>query len=483
MELVKVIDKTLSFNDNKNVRIVGTVDNPMFVVKDICDILGLKNVTDSLKIIPEKWKKITSLSTETRGEQLTNIVNEAGLYKLIMRSNKPIAEKFQEWVCEEVLPSIRKSGEYILEEYKQKLNEKQCILEEQKNELEEKSKEIKQIENEKILLQNKILRCRPRVPYKDKNVIYVITSRYHLPERIYLIGKAVNFIDRLSSHNRTVEHDVIFIKECNSASQMRLVELMVLTILSKYREITCRDRFVLPEGKDISLFIKPIEDVINLLKDVDHDVDVENYSADESIDIYNEDNSDKISEQRKFYRENNPEKLTEQNKQYYEKNKEELLTKNKVYREENIDKISEQQKVYREENKEELTKKIKCWKEIHKEELVIKNKEYHEKNRAQILEKQRINVECECGAIVNNSCLSRHKKTSSHKNKLASKEQLNIDVDDDAVNDTVKDVDDDAVNDVKKSKCNCGLSVIKHAMNRHLKSKIHESFLKRKSKE
>ena len=57
------------------------------------------------------------------------VVNEAGLYKLIMRSNKPIAEKFQEWVCEDVLPSIRKKGEYILEEYKQKLEKQEKELE------------------------------------------------------------------------------------------------------------------------------------------------------------------------------------------------------------------------------------------------------------------------------------------------------------------------------------------------------------------
>jgi hypothetical protein len=352
-----------------------------------------------------------------------------------------------------------------------------------KQKLEEQSKEIKYIENEKILLQNKILRCRPRVPYKDKNVIYVITSRYHLPERIYLIGKAVNFIDRLSSHNRTVEHEVIFMKECNSASQMRLVELMVLTILSKYREITCRDRFVLPEGKDISLFTKPIEDVINLLKDVDAEVDIENYSAE---DIYNEDNRYNITEQRKFYRENNSEKLTEQNKQYYEKNKEELLTKNSLYREDNSEKISKQQQVYREENKEELSQKIKCWKETHKDELVIKNKEYHQKNRTQILEKQRLHVECECGAIVNNSCLSRHKRTLSHQNKLEEKVDV-VDVVDEEEVDVVDEkevdvVDEEVVDDNKKKKikCNCGLSVVKHAMNRHLKSKIHESFLKRK---
>ena len=467
-----LINKKMIYNNNE-IRIVGTTNDPWFVVKDICKILDIKDNRSCLRIIPDKWKGEQPLLTPG-GEQNMNIINESGLYKLIMRTDKSIAEKFQEWVCEEVLPSIRKSGEYILQEYKQKLNEKQCILEEQKNELDIKSKEIIQIEKEKILLQNKILRCRPRVPYKDKNVIYIITSRYHLPERIYLIGKAVNFIDRLSSHNRTVEHDVIFIKECNSASQMRLVELMVLTILSKYREITCRDRFVLPEGKDISLFTKPIEDVINLLKDVDHDVDVENYSADESIDIYNEDNSEQIAEQRKFFRENNPEKLTEQNKQYYEKNKEELLTKNKVYREENIDKISEQQKVYREENKEELTKKIKCWKEIHKEELVIKNKEYHEKNRAQILEKQRINVECECGVIVNNSCLSRHKRTTSHKNKLDNKKSIEETNLEETKPEKAK------PKTKEKIKCECGLYVIKHAMNRHINSKIHESFLKRK---
>ena len=45
-----------------------------------------------------------------------SIINEFGLYKLIMRSNKPIAEKFQEYVCEEILPSIRKTGRYVVED-------------------------------------------------------------------------------------------------------------------------------------------------------------------------------------------------------------------------------------------------------------------------------------------------------------------------------------------------------------------------------
>ena len=44
-----------------------------------------------------------------------NCITEAGLYKIIMRSNKPIAEKFQEVVCEEILPTLRKKGEYKIQ--------------------------------------------------------------------------------------------------------------------------------------------------------------------------------------------------------------------------------------------------------------------------------------------------------------------------------------------------------------------------------
>ena len=51
-------------------------------------------------------------------------VNESGLYKLIMKSKKPIAQKFQEWICEEILPSIRKTGSYTLESLKKQIEEK-----------------------------------------------------------------------------------------------------------------------------------------------------------------------------------------------------------------------------------------------------------------------------------------------------------------------------------------------------------------------
>jgi prophage antirepressor-like protein len=71
----------------------------------VCEILELKDVSNALLNISEKWKGTKVIRTPG-GEQNMRIINEAGLYKLIMRSNKPIAQKFQEHVCEIILPSI-----------------------------------------------------------------------------------------------------------------------------------------------------------------------------------------------------------------------------------------------------------------------------------------------------------------------------------------------------------------------------------------
>ena len=60
-ELINSIDMNLSFN-NETIRVLGTSENPMFVVKDICNILGLTNVTETLRNIPEKWRSSVSLN-------------------------------------------------------------------------------------------------------------------------------------------------------------------------------------------------------------------------------------------------------------------------------------------------------------------------------------------------------------------------------------------------------------------------------------
>ena len=104
-------DNFKSYFENENVRIVGTLENPFFVVKDICDMLELSNVTNAIRNIPDKWKSVNIIKTKS-GNQNMITLNESGLYKLIMRSNKLVAEKFQDWICEDILPSIRKKDEY-----------------------------------------------------------------------------------------------------------------------------------------------------------------------------------------------------------------------------------------------------------------------------------------------------------------------------------------------------------------------------------
>jgi prophage antirepressor-like protein len=55
MELINKIDETFKF-ENKEIRISGTCEKPWFVAKDICDILELTNITESLRNVPEKWR-------------------------------------------------------------------------------------------------------------------------------------------------------------------------------------------------------------------------------------------------------------------------------------------------------------------------------------------------------------------------------------------------------------------------------------------
>ncbi len=82
---------------------------PWFVAKDVCDILGHSNVSMALDRLDDDERSKFNLGRQ--GE--TNIVNEAGLYVLVLGSRKPEAHEFKRWVTHEVLPSIRRHGGYM----------------------------------------------------------------------------------------------------------------------------------------------------------------------------------------------------------------------------------------------------------------------------------------------------------------------------------------------------------------------------------
>lgn len=100
-----------------DIRTAGTADNPMFCLADLCRALEIKKVSRVKDRLNQRG--VTLVSTPTLNQHGAEVmqemvyVDEQNLYKVIMRSDKPQAEPFQDWVCGEVLPSIRKTGGYI----------------------------------------------------------------------------------------------------------------------------------------------------------------------------------------------------------------------------------------------------------------------------------------------------------------------------------------------------------------------------------
>jgi anti-repressor protein len=97
------------------IRVDEVNNEPVFCLADVCKALDIKNVSDCKSRLNQKGVVITDTLTNGGVQQMT-FVNESNLYKCIFQSRRPDAEKFQEWVFDEVLPSIRKHGAYLSNE-------------------------------------------------------------------------------------------------------------------------------------------------------------------------------------------------------------------------------------------------------------------------------------------------------------------------------------------------------------------------------
>lgn len=94
------------------IRTVNIDGDIWFILKDLMGILGIKNITDLKNRLNKKGLgKIEVLTTG--GKQSVWAVNESNMYKCVLRSNKPEALEFENWITEEVLPMIRRTGAYI----------------------------------------------------------------------------------------------------------------------------------------------------------------------------------------------------------------------------------------------------------------------------------------------------------------------------------------------------------------------------------
>lgn len=129
------------------IRVEEIGESPWFIARDVCSVLGLSNVTETLKRLDEDELSNTEVIDSIGRKQQVYIINESGLYNLILQSRKPGAKRFKKWITSEVIPSIRKNGGYIAGQEKMsddelmakallvaqnKINEKNRVIEEMK---------------------------------------------------------------------------------------------------------------------------------------------------------------------------------------------------------------------------------------------------------------------------------------------------------------------------------------------------------------
>ena len=133
-----------------------------------------------------------------------------------------------------------------------------AILHEKQKEIRAKDHRIKQLETVCLTKQR-------RIEYPERNVLYMLTTEDHIKRRTYIIGKAKNLTNRLSTYNKTCDHTVVHYRECKNDEDMDIAEMMVLNKLRDYREQANRDRFILPDDKDESFFVSIIDDCIRFV--------------------------------------------------------------------------------------------------------------------------------------------------------------------------------------------------------------------------
>lgn len=156
------------FNYNSNeVRTVQQNGEPWFVLKDVCAILDISNHKMTTQRLDVDEVSQTYLIDSIGRKQEMTVINESGLYNVILRSDKPEAKPFRKWVTSEVLPSIRKHGAYMTQE---KLQEVLCnpdALFQIVSALKEESDKRKALEIQNSALAVDLAIAQPKADYFD----------------------------------------------------------------------------------------------------------------------------------------------------------------------------------------------------------------------------------------------------------------------------------------------------------------------------
>jgi prophage antirepressor-like protein len=183
------MDIVKAFNTNDlhtEIVIKGTIDEPLFRASDVGLVLDIKIINSVIREFDESEKVLHTMHT-LGGAQEVTFLTEKGLYKVLFRSRKPIAQKFQNWVCE-VIKEIRLKGIYKME------NEIKKAIEEKNEAIEEKNKI-----REKTLIEN--------FPSNVQCVYYgTIDNKSDNGERLIKFGNSNSLKNRIYNHKKTYDN-------------------------------------------------------------------------------------------------------------------------------------------------------------------------------------------------------------------------------------------------------------------------------------
>lgn len=183
------------------VRVAGTPEEPLFCLPDLCRVLGINNARMvKARLDPEDVSQADTLTKG--GRQSMTYVNETGFYDVILRSDSPIAKPFRKWVTSEVLPQIRKTGSYSIQQ-----QTPQTYIEALKAlVVAEEEKERLTLENKKVTEENAIL--QPKGRFYDTVTKNSTTISVEMASKILNFKKAGrNNLYKILYDQRLIDHN------------------------------------------------------------------------------------------------------------------------------------------------------------------------------------------------------------------------------------------------------------------------------------
>ena len=229
------------------IRMVMVNNEPYFVGKDVASILGYSNSSKAVSTHVDDEDKILKMIAHSQNGNMvktqTALINESGLYSLILSSKLPTAKKFKRWVTSEVLPSIRKHGAYMTEETIEKAITNPDFLIKLATELKHEKEQRKLLEEEKKINAPKVI-FADAVSVSDTNIsigslskllkqngISVGRNRLFewLRENKYLISKGS---DKNMPTQRSMEQGLFEVKEGTIGTPNGEVKLTKTTMVT-----------------------------------------------------------------------------------------------------------------------------------------------------------------------------------------------------------------------------------------------------------